>query len=114
MKNLIIKKWIEPYRLLETVKEYCELVDYNFDGLNKVSQKTKMYTDIENNTEKFALYMKNVNKFYVCTPKDKFNILEKLFEVFEFTSEDYETNEDWEKAISLIDLGKAEASFINI
>lgn len=114
MNNFIIKKWIEPYRLLETVKEYCECADYTFDGSNKNTQKSKMYSEIEGNNGKFALYMKNVNKFYVFKPKHEFDILEKLIDVFELTSDDYEINDDSENAIYLIDLGKSEASFINV
>lgn len=113
MKNLIIKKWIEPYKLLETVKKYCDFTDYTFDGLNKNVQKAKMYSDIENDTGKFALYMKNVNKFYVFIPKGEFSILETLISIFEFTPDDYEISENCENSLSLIDLGKAEASFIN-
>ena len=34
--NQIIKKWIEPYVLLETIKANNELVkDYTFDGFSK-------------------------------------------------------------------------------
>ncbi len=114
MNNFIITKWIEPYRLLETVKEYCELTDYTFDGLNKTAQKTKMLSDIENTHHKFALYMKNVNKFYVFTPKNEFNLIERLIEVFGFTTDDYIYSNDTEEAIGMIDMGKAEASFLNI
>lgn len=113
MKNLVIKKWIEPYILLETVKKYCTFVDYTFDGQNKLNQKSKMFSDIEN-SRNFALYMKNVNKFYVFTPHDNIDLLSKLIEVFEFEKQDYEYNEDCEIALSLIDMGKAEASFLNI
>ena len=44
MNNLIIKKWIEPYRLLETVKKYCQLTDLTFDGMNKLEQKNNMFS----------------------------------------------------------------------
>ena len=34
--NKIIKKWIEPYVLLETLKKDCDLVkDFTFDGFSK-------------------------------------------------------------------------------
>ena len=114
MNNFIITKWVEPYRLLETVKKYCELTDYTFDGLNKIAQKNKMFSELENDTHKFALYMKNVNKFYVFTPKDEFNLIEILIEVFDFTTDDYKYSNDTEEAIAMIDTGKAEASFLNI
>ena len=114
MKNLIIKKWIEPYRLLETVKKYCAMTDYTFDGMNKLEQKNKMFSDIGDDNGKFALYMKNVNKFYVFTPNDEFDLLSKLVQVFEFSADDYEINENSQEAISLVDMGKSEASFLNI
>lgn len=114
MENLIIKKWIEPYRLLETVKEYCQITDLTFDGINKLEKMNKMFSMLENKKNTFALYMKNVNKFYIFTPKDDFDLIPKLVEVFGFTSENYEINDDCEYAISLIDMGKAEASFISI
>jgi len=114
MKNLIIKKWIEPYRLLETVKAHCILTDYTFDGSNKIAQRKKMSKDIQDDNSKFALYMKNVNKFYVFTPKNDYDLFSNLIEVFGFTAEDYEFSEDCEYALELIDMGKAEASFLNI
>lgn len=113
MRNLIIKKWIEPYRLLETVKVYCDLADYTFDGSNKSVQKDKMYKVLKENNKNFALYMKNVNKFYIFTPNDEFDLVSKLIEIFEFNSEDIEYSEDSEYALGLIDIGKAEASFLN-
>lgn len=114
MKNLIIKKWVEPYRLLETVKVYCDMTDLTFDGMNKFTQKAKMFSALEDNDKSFALYMKNVNKFYVFTPNDEFDLCAKLVEVFGFESEDYQISENSEEALSLIDMGKAEASFLNI
>ncbi len=114
MKNLVIKKWIEPYRLLETVKLYCDFTDLTFDGMNKIVQKEKMYSLLKENEKSFALYMKNVNKFYVFTPKEEFDLQAKLVEVFAFENEDLQTGEDSEQALSLIDMGKAEASFLNI
>ena len=114
MNNLIITKWIEPYRLLETVKEYCEMTDYTFDGSNKIIQKNKMYGDLENNPVKFALYMKNVNKFYVFNPDKEFDLKSKLVEVFDFKQEDYFYSQDSEDALTMVDIGKSEASFLNI
>lgn len=113
MKNLIIKKWVEPYRLLETLKDYCELTDLTFGGMDKIVQKEKMFSLLIDNEKSFALYMKNVNKFYVFTPSGDFDLLSKLVEVFGFESKDYQFSESSEEAISLIDVGKAEASFIN-
>lgn len=112
MNNLIITKWIEPYRLLETVKEYCEMTDYTFDGSNKFVQKNKMYDDLGSNQAKFALYMKNVNKFYVFNPDGEFDLEQKLIEVFDFKKEDYFYSQDSEEAISMVDMGKSEASFL--
>jgi len=114
MKNLIVKKWVEPYRLLEIVKGHCKMTDYTFDGMNKIAKKNEMFSDIQGDSKKFALYMKNVNKFYVFTPNNGFDLLWKLTEVFGLSSEDYEISEDTENALSLVDMGKSEASFLNI
>ncbi len=114
MKNLIIKKWIEPYKLLETVKNYCDFIDLTFDGMNKIVQKNKMFSALEKDDKSFSLYMKNVNKFYIFTPNNEFDLLAKLIEIFGFEPEDYEINENSEDAISLVDMGKSEASFLNI
>ena len=73
-----------------------------------------MSKDIQEDNSKFALYMKNVNKFYVFTPKSDYDLLSNLIEVFGFSAEDYEFSEDFEYALGLIDMGKAEASFLNI
>ena len=90
------------------------MTDYTFDGSNKIDKKNNMSKDIQEDNSKFALYMKNVNKFYVFTPKNDYDLLSNLIEVFGFNAEDYEFSEDFEYALGLIDLGKAEASFLNI
>ena len=38
----------------------------------------------------------------------------KLVEVFDFKKEDYFYSQDSEDAISLVDMGKSEASFLNV
>ncbi len=113
MNNLTVKKWIEPYRLLETVKLYCEMTDYTFDGSNKLIQKDKLYKTIEEKGG-FGLYMKNVNKYYFFKPQNDFSLINKLIEVFGFVEDDYEYSQDSEYCLNLIDLGKAEATFLNI
>ena len=84
--NKIIKKWIEPYVLLETLKKDCELVkDFTFDGFSK-----------------------NVNKFYL------FNGQEDIDKIFELAEDDYEITCDNEKPFEMIDMGKAEAVLIKL
>lgn len=39
MLNLIIKKWVEPYKLLELIKEHSAMEDFSFDGSNKAILK---------------------------------------------------------------------------
>ena len=58
--------------------------------------------------------MKNVNKFYVFKSEKEFDLESKLVEVFDFKKEDYYYSGDSEDAISLVDMGKSEASFLNI
>ena len=113
MNNLIIKKWIEPYKLLERVKECCDLTEYTFDGINKLEKKQEMLSDISSNNN-FALYMKNVNKYYVFTKDDNFNLQSMIVNIFELASENYDYNDDIDYALGLIDIGKAEAVFLNI
>lgn len=104
--NKIVTKWIEPYVLLETLKEDCKLVkDYTFDGFSKNATKKEFLKQL-NKENSFGLYMKNVNKFYL------FNGNIDIDKIFNLQSCDYETTEDIEKAFSMIDLGKAEASII--
>lgn len=31
----ILKKWVEPYVLLETLKKHYEIKDFTFDGYSK-------------------------------------------------------------------------------
>lgn len=137
----IITKRIEPYDLLEKVKKYFDVKEFEFNGQNKQDVKTKFLQAIEENNEKqisMGLYIKNVNKFYLLTlNKDVSSILEefevpdvlkkldltvlhKVLITKEFGySEEEQMAQDGIKyikqeseAFDLVDLGKAEASFI--
>lgn len=141
----IITKWVEPYVLLEKVKKYFDVKDYEFDGQNKKEVKAQFLQAIEDANEKqisMGLYMKNVNKFYLLTLRedakvqissilDEFDVpdvlkkldltvLHKVLITKEFGyTQDEQMAQDGIKyikqeseAFDLIDLGKAEASFI--
>lgn len=99
--------------MLETVKLYCDMEDYTFDGSNKLAQKDKLFKSMNDNSG-FGLYMKNVNKYYYFKPQDNFLLLDKLIEVFGFEENDYEYSQDSDYSLNLIDMGKAEATFLNI
>ncbi len=104
--NKIIKKWIEPYVLLETLKKDCKLVkDFTFDGFSKNNIKKEFLKHLKQENH-FGLYMKNVNKFYL------FNGKADIDKIFELTASDYETTEDIEKPFDMVDMGKAEAGII--
>lgn len=104
--NKIIKKWIEPYVLLETLKKDCKLVkDFTFDGFSKNNIKKEFLKELAKENH-FGLYMKNVNKFYL------FNGKADIDKIFELTASDYETTEDIEKPFDMVDMGKAEAGLI--
>lgn len=104
----IIKKWIEPYVLLETIKKDSELVeDFTFDGFSKNDIKKDFLKKL-NKDDFFGLYMKNVNKFYLF--KGKIDI----DKIFDLSPSDYEITEDIEKPFEMVDMGKAEASIIKI
>jgi len=137
----IITKRIEPYVLLEKVKKYFDIKDFEFNGQNKLEIKEKFLKEIEKENAKqisMGLYMKNVNKFYLLTLRenvdsilDEFEVpdvlkkldltvLHKVLITKEFGySEEEQMAQDGIKyikqeseAFDLIDLGKAEASFI--
>lgn len=104
--NKIIKKWIEPYVLLETLKKDCKLVkDFTFDGFSKNNIKKEFLKELAKENH-FGLYMKNVNKFYL------FNGKADIDKIFELTASDYETTEDIEKPFDMVDMGKAEAGIL--
>ena len=113
MKSIIITKWVEPYKLLEYIKEFCQYSDYTFDGVTKSIEKKKFLKSLKNNTNTIGLYMKNVNKYYLFTNTNNTNILDKLIEEFKFSESNFEISEDIEeRPFNLVDLGKAEASLI--
>lgn len=64
----IITKWIEPYVLLDKVKKYFDIQEFEFNGLSIKIVKEKFLQAIEDENQKqisMGLYMKNVNKFYL-------------------------------------------------
>lgn len=103
----ILTKWIEPYVLLENIKKYCEMKDFTFDGFSKENTKSEFLKFLQKENA-FGLYMKNVNKFYAF--KGQIN----LDEIFGLKPEDYTISSDLEEPFNVIDLGRAEASFINL
>lgn len=137
----IITKWIEPYVLLETVKKYFDVKDFTFIGADKNEVKKEFLQAIEKEAEKtisMGLYMKNVNKFYLLTLRENVDeILNKyevpnvlktldltvlhkviLTEELGFTEAEQMAQDGIKyikvenEAFDMIDLGKAEASFI--
>ena len=101
----ILTKWIEPYVLLEGIKKHCEMKDFTFDGFSKETVKKEFLKTIKMGNA-FGLYMKNVNKFYLFKGKVDID------ELFGLKPEDYTLTDDLAKPFDMIDLGKAEASFI--
>ena len=137
----IITKWIEPYVLLETVKKYFDVKDYTFSGANKAEVKKEFLKAIEKSSKDkitIGLYMKNVNKFYLLTLREDVNSILDAYNVPEelktldltvlhkviltkelgFTEEEQMAQDGIKyikvenEAFDMIDLGKAEASFI--
>ena len=137
----ILTRWVEPYVLLEKVKKYFDIVDYTFDGKNKKEIKAQFLQAIEDESKNqisMGLYMKNVNKFYLLKLRENVNSILDEYEVPEvlksldlivlhktiiskelgYTQEEqmaqdgilYIKQED--EAFDMIDMGKAEASFI--
>ena len=102
MNTIIITKWIEPYKLLETIKQDYKYQDFTFDGITKNIEKKKFLNSIN----------KSTNKYYLFTRDDKFEIFEKLKQTFSLTNSDFEICEDINKTFEKVDLGKAEAGLI--
>ena len=109
MLNLIIRKWIEPYKLLETIKEVASMEEITFDGSNKLILKTHFLKQLKE-TKGFGLYMKNVNKFYLFDTTE--NIKEIILHKFELTQDDFEISENENQPFDEVDSGKSEASII--
>ena len=122
----IIKKWFQPYVILETVKKYFEVTDITFDGKTKLDSMKNFISEI-NSSERITigLYMKNVNKFYLLKLKNDtgtssdITVLENLLSANNFDNPNISDFHEWvevvkdtDKAINLIDMGKAEAAFI--
>lgn len=137
----IITKWIEPYVLLEKVKKYFDVTDFEFNGQNKNDIKAKFLKAIEDANSKqisMGLYMKNVNKFYLLTLRENVDGILEEFEVpdvlkkldltvlhkvlitkeFGYTQDEQMAQDGIKyikqesEAFDLIDMGEAEASFI--
>ena len=70
----IVTKWFQPYMILESAKNFFNVVDYTFNGQNKFDIMDEFLSEIKK-SEKITvgLYMKNVNKFYLLTLKDNLN-----------------------------------------
>ncbi len=109
MLNLIIRKWIEPYMLLETIKEYASTEEFSFDGSNKAILKQHFLKQLRD-TKAFGLYMKNVNKFYLFNAN--INVKDIITKAFDLTDNDFEITEDVHKPFDMVDSGEAEASVI--
>jgi hypothetical protein len=113
MKSIIITKWIEPYKLLETIKSEYEFKDFTFDGITKPIEKKKFFKELEAGKNSVGLYMKNVNKYYLFNKDESFALWDNLVEIFSFTNGDFEVSQDTtNKPFDMVDLGKAEASLI--
>lgn len=112
MSNIIVKKWIEPYVLLETYKKHFSMQDFTFDGFSKNDAKSKMLKLIADSKGlAFGLYMKNVNKFYVFISDNQINA-DKLMSEIGMQLGDYEFDETTDEPITAVDLAKAEAALI--
>lgn len=109
MSSFVLKKWIEPYVLLETLKKHYEMKDFTFDGWTKAAVKKDFFETL-NKAGTLGLYMKNVNKFYMFSDIENFNAVE----MFDLTETDFCLEEDSQKALSMVDIGKAEAAFISL
>ena len=109
MKTFIIKKWVEPYRLLEYIKKFYDYQDYTFDGNNKIEQKNIFLQELKMSKFNVGLYMKNVNKFYLFKQNNFVNIEQNLCDEFLLKNDDFDKSDDINNGIALVDIAKAEA-----
>ncbi|MBQ8459734.1 hypothetical protein IJ541_06500 [bacterium] len=112
MKSFIITKWIEPYKLLETIKKNYSYKDFTFDTITKNIQKQKFLKEFVNNKNSIGLYMKNVNKYYFFTALQDIDIFNELKILFELKEGDFVISDEDETPYTMVDMGKAEASII--
>ena len=110
MSNLVIKKWIQPYLLIENLKDFYKVTELTFLAPTKIALKQEMFEAV--NKGKIGLYMKNVNKFYILEDMSNTDLKQLLKEKLVLVDADLEEEADRENAISLVDLGKSEASFL--
>ena len=105
MSGLSIKKWVEPYVLLETLKKSYSMTDLTFDGFSKLNQKDVMLNLIKKSDNKsFGLYMKNVNKFYVFSSDNSVNV--------GVDKDEAELFDDYNIPVNEVDMARAEAGLI--
>lgn len=108
-ENLVLKKWIEPYVLLETLKKHYEMKDFTFDGWTKTYVKKEFFKSLEK-PDTLGVYMKNVNKFYCFSNVQKLNVPD----IFGLGESDFSAENSADEALNLVDMGKVEAAFINV
>jgi len=78
----IITRRIDPYDLLEYIKEFFDIVEFTFDSVTKESTRERFIEELEkeaNSRIAMGLYLKNVNKFYLL----KLRETEKANEILE-------------------------------
>lgn len=112
MSGLSIKKWVEPYVLLETLKKSYSMTDLTFDGFSKLNQKEVMLNLIKKSDNKsFGLYMKNVNKFYVFSSDNSVNA-EDILSKIGVDKDEAELFDDYNIPVNEVDMARAEAGLI--
>ena len=112
MSGLSIKKWVEPYVLLETLKKSYLMADLTFDGFSKLNQKDVMLNLIKKSDNKsFGLYMKNVNKFYVFSSDNSVNV-EDILSKIGVDKDEAELFDDYNIPVNEVDMARAEAGLI--
>lgn len=112
MRSIIITKWIEPYKLLETIKQNYSYKDYTFDTITKNMKKKSFLKELSLNKFSIGLFMKNVNKYYLFSRDSEFDIMSELQKDFQLNPSDYTESISENQPFEMVDLGQAEASLI--
>ena len=113
MNVFVLKKWVQPYVLLQFFNDNFCADSLTFDGSDKIPKKEKFLETLLNDKSSIGLYMKNVNKFYIFSQVNScLNISDKLIETLNLSSDDYAFSEDFNSSLALVDIAKAEAVVI--
>lgn len=121
--SIIVTKRINPYDLLEGIKERFVVTESIFNSMTKTLLKEQFLADLRQEGN-FGFYLKNVNKYYIAQYNEPHESMKNLVEnlvlidVLNFSKDNLSFNDEVkylnknEEALSSVDLGQSEVAFI--